>query len=64
MDRELIQEIVFLKEIAKPDVKYVRKEFEKFGNYRTYINFYKSNPKYKKLLPREDMSLMIQIYKL
>jgi import inner membrane translocase subunit TIM50 len=53
-DRELVQSIVFLKEMAKPDVKDVRKEIEKYGNYKTYVNFYKSNPKYKKLLPKED----------
>jgi hypothetical protein len=52
-DRELLQSIVFLKEIAKPDVKDVRKEIEKYGNFKPYINFYKSDPKYKKLLPRE-----------
>lgn len=53
-DRELVQSIVFLKELAKPDVKDVRKELEKYGHYRSYINFYKSNPKYKKLLPPEE----------
>jgi import inner membrane translocase subunit TIM50 len=53
-DKELIQAIVFLKEMAKPDIKDVRNEFKRLGNYRTYINFYKSNPKFKKLLPKED----------
>lgn len=53
-DRELIQAIVFLKELARPEVKDVRKELDKYGNYRPYIKFYKSNPKYKKLLPKEE----------
>lgn len=53
-DRELIMAIVFLKEMAKPDVKDVRKEIEKWGSYKPYIKFYKSNPKYRKLLPAED----------
>lgn len=53
-DRELVQSIVFLKEMAKPEIKDVRKEIEKYGNYKTYINFYKSSPKYKRLLPKEE----------
>lgn len=53
-DRELVLSIVFLKEMAKPEVKDIRKEIEKYGNYKTYINFYKSSPKYKKLLPKDD----------
>ena len=43
--------IVFFKEIGKKDVIDVRKEIKKYGNYRTYINFYKSNIKYKNLIP-------------
>jgi hypothetical protein len=53
-DRELLQLIVFLKEMAKPEIKDVRKELEKYGNFKPHINFYKSNPKYKRLLPKEQ----------
>ena len=50
-DRELLMSIVFFKEIGKKDVIDVRNEIKKYGNYRTYINFYKSNIKYKNLIP-------------
>jgi import inner membrane translocase subunit TIM50 len=41
-DRELIQSIFFLKEMANPNVIDIRKELEKYGNYQPYINFNKS----------------------
>lgn len=52
-DRELVQMIVFLKELSKPEVKDVRRELEKYGSYKPYLKFYKSNPKFNKLLPKE-----------
>ena len=58
-DRELLQSIVFLKELSKPEVRDVRKELEKWGNYRPYIKFYKSDPKYKKLLPRQETETVL-----
>ncbi len=53
-DRELVQLIVFLREMAKSDVKDIRVELEKYGHFKPYIKFYKSDPKYRKLLPREE----------
>jgi mitochondrial import inner membrane translocase subunit TIM50 len=58
-DRELLQSIVFLKELAKPEVRDVRKELEKYGHYRPYIKFYKSDPKYKKLLPKNETETVL-----
>jgi len=58
-DRELLQAIVFLKELAKPEVRDVRKELEKYGHYRPYIKFYKSDPKYKKLLPKSETETVL-----
>lgn len=58
-DRELLQSIVFLKELAKPEVRDVRKELEKYGHYRPYIKFYKSDPKYKKLLPKSETETVL-----
>lgn len=45
--------IIFLKELAKPNVTDVRKELDKWGHYLPFVKFYKSNPKYHKLLPKE-----------
>jgi hypothetical protein len=57
-DIELLQMIVFLKEMAKADVKDVRNELEKYGHYKTHINFYKSDPKYKRFLaPKQYQSV-------
>jgi hypothetical protein len=39
--------------MAKPEVKDVRKELEKYGTFKPYINYYKANPKYRKMLPTE-----------
>jgi len=39
--------------MAKKEVTDVRKEIEKYGNFKPYMNYYKSNPKYKALLPKE-----------
>jgi len=39
--------------MAKKEVTDVRKEIEKYGNVKPYMNYYKSNPKYKALLPKE-----------
>ena len=53
-DKELLQTIQFLKDLSKHEVKDVRKEIQKYGNFKPHINYYKSIPKYKKLLPREN----------
>lgn len=39
--------------MSKPTIKDVRKELEKWGHYKPYINFYKSDKKYANLLPKE-----------
>ena len=52
-DKELLYCIQFLKDMAKTNVKDVRQELVKLGNYKPYINYYLSNPKYKKLLPKD-----------
>lgn len=52
-DKELLTLIQFLKDIAKTDCD-VREQLEKYGHYRTQINYYKSIPKYKKLIPKDD----------
>jgi len=39
--------------LSKKEVVDVRKEIEKYGNFKPYINFYKSNPKYRSLIPNE-----------
>jgi import inner membrane translocase subunit TIM50 len=53
-DKELFYLIVLLKELAKPDVKDVREVISKYGSYKTYLNFYKSHPKYNRYLPKEN----------
>jgi len=53
-DKELLQSIQFLKDMAKPNVKDIRQEITKYGNFKPYIKYYKSIPKYKKLLSKED----------
>lgn len=39
--------------MSKKEVTDVRKEIEKYGNLKPYMNYYRSNPKYKALLPKE-----------
>ena len=39
--------------MAKKEVTDVRKEIEKYGNSKPYMNYYRANPKYKALLPKE-----------
>lgn len=56
-DKELLQLVQFLKDMSKPNVKDVRKEIERWGNYKPQIKYYKANPKYSKLLPRESTVL-------
>lgn len=53
-DKELLQLVQFLKEMAKPEVKDVQKELEKYGNYKPHLKYYKMHPKYHRLLPRES----------
>eukprot|EP00340_Litonotus_pictus_P008862 CAMPEP_0170515350 /NCGR_PEP_ID=MMETSP0209-20121228/1791_1 /TAXON_ID=665100 ORGANISM="Litonotus pictus, Strain P1" /NCGR_SAMPLE_ID=MMETSP0209 /ASSEMBLY_ACC=CAM_ASM_000301 /LENGTH=251 /DNA_ID=CAMNT_0010799793 /DNA_START=436 /DNA_END=1194 /DNA_ORIENTATION=- len=53
-DKELLQLIQFLKDMAKPNVKDVREEIQKYGSYKPHIKYYKSIPKYRKLLPKEE----------
>ena len=50
-DRELLYLIVFLKEMGKPSVIDIRSEIKKWGNYKPYLKFYKSNAKFKRFLP-------------
>jgi import inner membrane translocase subunit TIM50 len=52
-DKELLQIVQFLKDLARPSVKDVRTEIEKYGNINPHIKYYKSVPKYQKLLPKE-----------
>jgi hypothetical protein len=52
-------------EMAKPTVTDVRKEIEKFGNYRSHIKYYKVTPKYHKLVPAEVIiNLLSQLLKM
>lgn len=53
-DKELLQIVQFLKDLAKPNIKDVRQAITKYGNFKPHINYYKSNPKYHKLLPKEN----------
>jgi len=53
-DKELLQLIQFLKDLSKPSVKDIRNEIEKYGNDAPHIKYYKSVPKYKKLLSKEQ----------
>ena len=53
-DKELLSLIVFLKELSKPQVKDVREYMAKYGNVKPHYKFYKENPKYAKLLPKES----------
>jgi hypothetical protein len=39
--------------MSKPTIKDVRKELDKYGHFKPYINFYKSDKKYANLLPKE-----------
>jgi len=39
--------------MSKKEVTDIRKEIEKHGNFKPYMNYYRSNPKYKALLPNE-----------
>jgi import inner membrane translocase subunit TIM50 len=50
-DQELKVIIPFLKEMAKSEVKDVREVIDKYGNYKTYLKYYKDHPKYHVLLP-------------
>ena len=52
-DKELQSLIVFLKELSKPQVRDVREYIAKYGNVRPHLKFYKENPKYAKLLPKD-----------
>lgn len=45
--------MIIIIEMAKKEVSDVRTEIEKYGNYKTYLNYYRSNPKYKALLPKD-----------
>lgn len=47
-DQELNLIIPFLKEMAK--VKDVREVIDKYGNYKTYVKYYKDHPKYNVLV--------------
>lgn len=57
-DKELLYCIQFLKDMAKTNVKDVRNELTKYGNFKPYLNYYLSIPKYKKLLPKEYEQLV------
>jgi len=50
-DQELNVMIPFLKEMAKSEVNDIREVIEKYGNYKTYLKYYKDHPKYHVLLP-------------
>lgn len=52
-DKELQLLTVFLKELSKPNVKDVRSIISKYGSVRTHISFYRNNPKYHKLVPKD-----------
>ena len=52
-DKELLQLTQFLKDLSKPNIKDVRRTIEKYGNYKPHLKYYKENPKYHKLLPKE-----------
>ena len=39
--------------MSKKEITDVRTEIEKYGNYKSYLNYYRSNPKYHQLLPKE-----------
>ena len=58
-DRELLYLLVFLKEMGRSDIKDIRNELKKWGNYKPYIKYYESNPKFKKLLPNHGNSSSI-----
>ena len=48
-------------ELSKPSITDVRSELEKWGNYKPHYRFYKSNPKYHVLLPK-DVKFNTKIY--
>jgi len=39
--------------MAKPNITDVRKELDKYGSFKPHIRYYKSNPKYEKLVPKD-----------
>ncbi len=43
--------------MGKKEVVDVRSEIEKYGNVKPYLNYYKSNPKYRSLLPNEVINI-------
>ena len=53
-DKELLQLTQFLKDLSKPNIKDVRKTIEKYGNFKPHLKYYKENPKYHKLLPKDN----------
>lgn len=58
-DRELLYLLVFLKEMGKSDIKDIRDEIKKWGNYKPYLKYYESNPKFNRLLPNHGYSSSI-----
>lgn len=56
-DKELLQIIPFLKDLSAPNVKDVRTEIEKYGNFKPHLKYYKANPKYHKLLPKSVLEI-------
>lgn len=68
-DRELMNIIPFLKgifliklDMAKPNVTDVPKELGEYGNFRPQLKYYKKNPKYHSLLPK-DVYFIIMLNK-
>ena len=57
-DKELLPLVPFLMEMAKPNVKDVRNELEKYGNFRPHMKFYKANSKYHRMLPKETSTVL------
>jgi len=55
-DKELLLLIQLLKDMSKSTVKDVRKMISTYGNYKPYLNYYKQNPRYHKLLPDEYLN--------
>lgn len=49
--------------MSKPNVTDVTQELEKYGQYRPQLKYYKENPKYNSLLPK-DVKSTVNLIKL